>query len=107
MFLSKITHTCRATFTEVTKSSPFTYPFVAQTEFDTTIKYQPSNFDDTFKECLKETIAQKDAKFHAIFEKLLQTLSLHIKVDSTKFSFTLDDQDKKTSSFTESYNVLK
>ena len=65
--------------------------YVTQTDFYTTIKDLLSNFDDNFKEYLKETIAYQDTKFDAKFEKQLQTLSLHIKEDSTKFSLKLYD----------------
>ena len=71
-----------------------------QNDFATTIKELLSNFDDKFK----ETIADQDSKFDTKFEKQLQTLSLQIKEDSTKFLLKLDDQDKKSSSFKTSYN---
>ena len=54
--------------------------------FPTTIKDLLTNFDDKFKEYLKETIAYQYEKIDAKFEKQLQTLSLHIKDNSTKFS---------------------
>ena len=79
-------------------------PYIKQTEFPTTIKNLLTNFYDKFKESLKETISDQDAKFDTKFKKQVQTLSIHIKEDSTKFSLKLDDQDNKLSSFKASYN---
>ena len=73
---------------------------MAQTDFYTAIKYLLVIFDDKFK----ETTANQDAKFDAKFQKQLQTLSLQINKDYTKFSLKLDDQDNIISSFTTSYN---
>ena len=75
-----------------------TSPYVTQTEFSTTIsntiKYPLANFDDTHAKQdanFNETIVYQDAKYYAIFEKQLHTLSLLTKEDSTKFSIKLDN----------------
>ena len=64
---------------------------MTQTDFYNTIKYLFANFEDKFKEYVKETIVYQDVKFDAKFEKHLQTLSLQIKYYSTKFSSKLDE----------------
>ena len=100
------THSGHTTSTESTKSYPSKLRHVKQNGFPTTIKYLLANFYDKFKESLKETIADQYEHFDEKFEKNLQTLSLHTKEDSTKFSLKLDDRDNKISSFTASYNEL-
>ena len=42
---------------------------MTQTEFVTTIKDLLSNFDDKFKDYLKETITDQHAKFEEKYEK--------------------------------------
>ena len=49
---------------------------------------------------LTAVITYQDTKFDEKLEKRLQTLSLHIKTNTQK----LVEQDKKISSFKESYN---
>ena len=49
---------------------------------------------------LTAVITYQDTKFDEKLEKRLQTLSLHIKMNTQK----LVEQDKKISSFKESYN---
>ena len=56
------------------------------------------------KETIEETNSEKDAKYDTKTENQLQTLSLHIKEDSTNFSSKLYAQDKKLSSFTTYYD---
>ena len=92
------------TSTESTTTSPDISPYVTKTNFATTTKDLFANFYDKFKEYLKETIADQDTKFDAKFEKQTQTLSLHTKEDSTKFSLKLYDQDNKISSSKAHYN---
>ena len=70
---SKITRYRPTTSTKYTTDSPLNSPYMTQTEFPTTIKYLLTNFDDNFKEFLKETIADQDAKFDAKSKKQLQT----------------------------------
>ena len=86
------------TSTEATTITTSPSPYVTQNDFSTTItntiKYLLANFDDKnakkdakFKETIEETITDQYAKFNAKSEKQLQTLSLHIKEYSKKFSF--------------------
>ena len=60
--------------------------------------------DEKFKETVFKTIAELDAKFDKKLEKQIQTLSIQIKEDSTKFSSKLDTQENKISSFATSYD---
>ena len=62
---------------------------MTQTDFSTTIEYIPANFDDKFKESLRETIADQDTKIDTKSENQLHNLSIHTKEDSTKFSIKL------------------
>ena len=100
--MSPSTNTCSGptTSTESTTTYSSELPYVTQTDFVATIKDLLSKFKYKFKEYLKETISDQYAKFYAKFEKQIHTLSLQIKDISLKH----DDQDKKISSFTESYN---
>ena len=59
---------------------------MAQTDFSTTTKDLLSNVDNNFKGSLKETIADQDEQFDEELEKHIQTLSLQIKEEFTKFS---------------------
>ena len=63
--VSPYTHTRShpTTSTETTTPAPSNSFHVTQTDFSTTIKDLLANFDDKFKESLKETIADQDAKF--------------------------------------------
>ena len=98
------TRSVPTTSTETKNIDSSNSSYVTQTDFSTTIKYLLNNFDDKFKEYLKETIADQNAKFDEKSEKQIQTLSLHIKEYYTKFSLKLDDQDNKISFLTGSYN---
>ena len=104
--MSPFTHTCYGptTSTETTEPDNSNYYYVTQSDFNTTTKDLLYNFDDKFKEYLKETIAYQDMKSAKDFEKHIQILSLRIKEYSTKFSLKLNDQENNTSFFTESYN---
>ena len=86
---SKNTKSVPTTSTESTRTSPSTSPYVTKTDFAATIKDLLSNFDSNAKETIEETITDQDENFDTKFEKQLQTLSLHIKEDSTKFSSKL------------------
>ena len=66
---SKNTRSGPTTSNESTTTSPSNSPYVAQTDFNTTIKYLISNFDDKFKDSIKETIAYQYEKIDAKFEK--------------------------------------
>ena len=59
------THTRSGTTTypETTTLAPMNSYYVTQSDFSTTIKHLLTNFDDNFKEFLKETIAYQDAKY--------------------------------------------
>ena len=91
--MSPSTNTCSVptTSTEATTTCPSDLPYMTQTDFYNTIKYLFENFEDKFKEYVKETIANQDVKFDAKFEKQLHTLSLQIKYYSTKFLSKLDE----------------
>ena len=52
----------------------------------------------------KKAFLEQDTKFDENVEKQIQTLSLQIQEDNVKISSKLDDQYKKISSFTESYD---
>ena len=94
MYTSKNTRSSPTTSNEVTTTYPPKSPYVAQTDSGTTIKDLIDNFDDKFKESLKETIVYQDIKCDAKFEKQLQPLLLHIKENFTKFPLKLYDQEK-------------
>ena len=66
------THSSLTTFTELTETSPSNSYYVTQNDFSTTTKYQLSNFDDKFKESLKEIIADQDAKLYGLIETIFR-----------------------------------
>ena len=51
------------TSTKTTKTVPLDSSYVTQTDFSITSKYLLANFDDKFKESIKETIAYQYSKF--------------------------------------------
>ena len=69
MYTSKNTRSSRTTSNEVTTTYPPKSPYVAQTDSGTTIKDLIDNFDDKFKESLKETNTDQHAKFDEKYEK--------------------------------------
>ena len=88
--------------TETTTHATSNSYYVIQSNFATTIKDLLTKSDYKFKESLKETIAYQDAKSDKKLEKDTDLVIPYLR-GFHQFSLKLDDQDKKTSSFTSPY----